>query len=96
MIGTHTCSPAPIAGVERGRLGEHRLIEHQDEGALPYSQATLEPPFACRRVAGRRATSGPLPPQPQAGHGQAHTLLGEAQVMLRLQVGAQQWGGPYR
>ena len=44
-----------VARVERGRLGDDRLVEHQQDGADTAFQAAFQPPFDCRHVSGRRA-----------------------------------------
>jgi len=43
---SHLFSYPPVATIERGRLGQDRLIQHQDDRALAVCQAPLEPPFA--------------------------------------------------
>jgi len=42
----HLFSYPPVATIQRGRLGQDRLIQHQDDRALAVCQAPLEPPFA--------------------------------------------------
>ena len=53
----HLLPLGPIATRQRRRFCNDRLIQHQYDGALSPSQAALEPPFACRHVAERRAKS---------------------------------------
>jgi hypothetical protein len=48
---------APLAGIKRWGFRDNGLIEHQEDRPFPSGQAALEPPFACRHVAGRRARS---------------------------------------
>src|SRR5262249_53934048 len=52
--------PAPaVAAVQRRRLGDDGLVQHQPDGAPAVAQAPLEPPLACRQVAGRPASRWP-------------------------------------
>ena len=46
-----------VAAVEGRRLGDDRLVEHQEHGAGAALQPAFEPPFDCRQVLGRRASS---------------------------------------
>ena len=39
----HLLADMAVAGVERGRLGDDRLIEHQDHGADAVAQAAFKP-----------------------------------------------------
>lgn len=48
--------PAPRRA-QRWRCSEACLIAKQNDGPRPPFQATLEPPFACRQVGERRAST---------------------------------------
>jgi hypothetical protein len=54
---TDLLADPPLASIQRWGLGDNRLIQHQEDRPLPGGQTTLEPPFAWRHVAGRRARS---------------------------------------
>ncbi len=44
-----------VTTVERRRLTDDDLIEHQDDRALARQKSAFEPPFACRHVFERKA-----------------------------------------
>ena len=43
---SHLFSYPSVTTVERGRLGQNCLVQHQDDRALAACQAALEPPLA--------------------------------------------------
>ena len=46
-----------VAAIQWRRLGDDRLVEHQQHGAGAALQPALQPPVDCRQVLGRRANS---------------------------------------
>src|SRR2546421_4509910 len=46
---------AAVATVERRRLSDDDLVQHQDDTALALKQSMFQPPLACRHVFGRKA-----------------------------------------
>ena len=41
----HLLADMAVAGVERGRLGDDRLVEHQQHGPVAALQSGFQPPF---------------------------------------------------
>ena len=53
----HLLADGAIAVIQRRRLGDDRLVQHQDHRARATLQAAFQPPFAWRQVSGRAANS---------------------------------------
>jgi hypothetical protein len=54
---TDLLADVAIGVLQRGSLRDDRLVKHQQDRAFLLVQAAFQPPFDCRQVLGRRASS---------------------------------------